>query len=294
MVVLGDGNRHLVLAGGLTAADTSANGVFRLNVVDGTLTAIATLPVAVHDAAGAVIDGQATVIGGGSTSTFADVQGFPMGGGAASVVAQLPQPRSDDSATTTGSTTVVVGGYDGTTADPSVLTTTNGTTYTVAGTLPVPVRYAAVAALGHNVYVFGGLATSGPDAGQPVRTVQQIDLARGTSSVLSPLPEPLEGASAFTLDGRIFVAGGDTATAGSGPGALTSSATIWAFIAPSTTGGSGSTGAAAGTSSFAAAGTLAEAVSNAGTAVDGAGAWLVGGEHNGTQVDVAQHVVPAG
>lgn len=289
MVVLDAGNSQLVLAGGLTAADTSASGVFRLDLANGALTAIATLPDAVHDAAGAVIDGRDLIIGGGSTATIGAVQAVPVSGGPATVLSQLPQPRSDDTATTTGRTTVVVGGYDGSSADPGVLTTTNGTTFTTVADLPVPVRYSAIAAIGNEVYVFGGLAVAGPDAGQPVDSVQQVNLASGATSTLAPLPEPLEGASAFVLGGRIFVAGGDTATAGSST--LTSASSIWAFTPPTPgqTAGHGS-----GTATFAAAGSLAQAVSNAGVALSGGSAWMIGGEHDGVPVTTVQQIRPAG
>ena len=42
----------------------------------------------------------------------------------------------------------MVGGYDGTILDPQVLATTDGRHFRVAARLPVPVRYAATAAVG--------------------------------------------------------------------------------------------------------------------------------------------------
>ncbi|MDA8071111.1 MAG: hypothetical protein M0Z82_05775 [Actinomycetota bacterium] len=288
MVVLDGGPGQLTILGGLTAGDTSANGVFRLDLADGQLTAVSTLPDAVHDAAGAQLAGRDLVIGGGSTSTIAAVQGVPTGGGAATVLAQLPQPRSDDSATMVGSTAVIAGGYDGTVADPAVLTTTDGTSFTTVGSLPVPVRYTTLAAIGHDVYAFGGLAVSGPGAGLPVADVQRIDIQNGSAAVVAQLPQPLEGASAFVLGGRIFVAGGDTARASTG--ALTSSSTIWAFHQAATTGSVATSRRGARRSAFSAAGTLGEAVSNAGVAVAGSTAWLIGGEHDGTPVTAVQQI----
>ena len=67
--------------------------------------------------------------------------------GAGAVAGQLPQPRSDLATTTVGRTDYIVGGYDGTTYDPSVLATTDGTHFTSVANLPVPVRYPAVVAL---------------------------------------------------------------------------------------------------------------------------------------------------
>lgn len=287
MVVLDDGPGHLTILGGLTAADTSANGVFRLDLRNGQLAAVSTLPDAVHDAAGAQLRGHDLVIGGGSTATFATVQSMPSAGGPAVVLAALPQPRSDDSATMVGSSAVIAGGYNGTLGDPAVLTTSTGTSFTTVASLVVPVRYTALAALGHDVYAFGGLAVSGPRAGLPVPYVQRIDLRTGSSAVVARLPEALEGASAFELAGQIFVAGGDTATP---DGALTSSGSIWAFhpagaasSAPTSPGGTGG-------SAISMAGSLIDAVSNAGVAVSGGRAWLVGGEHDGTPVAAVQEL----
>jgi len=288
MVVLSDGSGRVMILGGLTAGDTSANGVFRLDLADGQLTAVSSLPDAVHDAAGAQLAGRDLVIGGGSTSTIAAVQAMATGGGPATVLAQLPEPRSDDSATMVGKTVVIAGGYDGAVADPAVLTTTTGTSFSVAGVLPVTVRYCALAAIGHDVYAFGGLAVSGPRAGLPVSDVQRIDLKNGSAAVVARLPQPLEGASAFVLGGRIFVAGGDTARGSTG--ALTSSGTIWAFHQAAPTGSVATSGRGARASAFSAAGTLSEAVSNAGVAVMGSTAWLIGGEHDGTPVTAIQQI----
>ncbi len=276
MVVLPDGSGALALLGGLTSADTSADGAFRLSLATGTLSTLGTLPSAVHDGAGAVIGGTDMVLGGGSTSTVPTVEGVPVGGGAGTVIGQLPQPRSDTSATTVGATTVVVGGYNGTNPDPTVLSTTDGTSFSTVTTLPVPVRYAAVAALGSSVYVFGGMATEGTGVGLPVATVQRVDLTTRQASIVATLPEPIEGAAAVVLGGRIFVAGGDTASPGST--ATTSSAAVLAFDPAS--------------ARFTDAGTLAQAVAYAGSAVTGGAAWLVGGEHDGQVVAAVQELRP--
>ena len=63
-------------------------------------------------------------------------------------VGNLPAPRSDAQAATIGATSYIVGGFDGTRPDAPVVATTNGQTYRTIATLPVPVRNAAVAALG--------------------------------------------------------------------------------------------------------------------------------------------------
>lgn len=279
MVLLPAGSEGLTILGGLTALDTSANGVFSLNLANGTLTPFATLPAPVHDAAGALIAGNYVVIGGGSVNSVSTVEAVPSAGGNGSVIGNLPQARSDCTAVTIGKTTVVVGGYNGTSADPTVLTTTNGSSYKTIASLKVPVRYAALAALGNYVYVFGGLAAEGSNIGQPVSTIEQINLLSGSTSVVGSLPEPLEGAAAFVLNGHIYLAGGDTSTPG-GNGStanLVSNTTVWAFQP-----GSG----------FRAVATLPLGVSNAGVAVTGGAAWIVGGEHDGKTTAIVQKLTP--
>ena len=140
------------------------------------------------------------------------VQAFS-GAGTARVTGSLPAPRSDAAAVTIGGTAYVVGGYDGSKPDASVLATTDGRTFTTVAALPVPVRYPAVAALDGMIYAFGGQAITGPDAGAAVNVIQAVDPARHTAAVIGRLPEPLAGAAAVTLDGEVFVAGGDSPAA---------------------------------------------------------------------------------
>ena len=269
MVLLPAGNGSLVILGGLTASDTSASGIFRLNLSNGSLTAMGRLPAAVHDAAGVAIGSNYLVMGGGSVATVGSVESSPATGGNGTVVANLPQPRSDCSAVAINGAAVIAGGYNGSTADPSVLETTNGISYKQVSSLKVPVRYTALAANGNSVYAFGGLNIGGSSSGQPSSVVQKIDLSTGMTSVVGSLPIPLEGAMAFSLNGHIYLAGGDT---GSGSN-LTSSAAVWSYQ---------------GGSSFTQVSALPFAVSNAGIAVSGGVAWIVGGEHNGKPTAAVQ------
>jgi N-acetylneuraminic acid mutarotase len=157
-----------------------------------------------------------------------------------------------------------VGGYDGISGDPTVLATTDGRTYLSVASLPVAVRYPAVAALGGRIYVIGGEVVGGPDNGEASRDIQLVDPQTGSARVLMSMSEPLEGASAFTISGHIYVAGGNTS---SGSSAKSTSPAIWAFDPL--------------TQKMLRAGTLRVAVSNAGFAVLGTTAWLVGGETDG-------------
>ena len=125
---------------------------------------------------------------------------------------------------TIGSTAYVVGGYDGTSGDAQVLATTDGASFSPVVTLPVAVRYAAVAAQGGIIYVFGGesqpggttqeystpTGTTTPPAGQEVAVVQAVNTRTRTASVVGYLPHAVEGAAAFVLGGHIFLAGGDS------------------------------------------------------------------------------------
>ena len=78
--------------------------------------------------------------------------------------------------------------------------------------------------------------------GRAVNVIQAVDPARHTAAVIGHLPEPLAGAAAVTVDGEVFVAGGDSPAArrpapglgttqlsgqsGAGGSAVS---TIWAF-----------------------------------------------------------------
>ncbi len=296
VLLAGSGNQ-LVLLGGLNGS-TSASGVFVLDTTNGGLRQIGSLAAGVHDSAGAVLRGQAMIFGGGSPTTVATVQALPVGAGASSkgaVVAALPVPRSDAATVTVGATTLVVGGYDGSKADPAVLATSDGRSFRSVGSLVVPVRYPAVAAIGGRLYVFGGDAVTGARAGSPVDDIQALDLATHTSRVVGHLPEPLAAAVAVSLGGQIYLAGGEsTAPQQSTPGVgstqlepappvgpkagVNSVSTIWAFDPQR--------------DQLLVAGHLQVPVSHAAAAVLGSRVWLVGGESGGTQVGTVQMLTP--
>lgn len=302
VVLPGDGHRLLVL-GGLHGS-SSEQGVFAVDTRSGSTRPIGSLPVGVHDASGALVAGRDVVFGGGSPTTVARVESFTPPGqpghlsrfprSSASASVQLPQPRSDSEAATIGSTTYIVGGYDGRRADPAVLATNNGRSFRRVASLPVAVRYPAVAARSGRLYVFGGQAVSGPQAGRPVDDIQVVDPSSGSASVIARLPAPMQGAAAVNLAGHIYLAGGDSsvvvkprngvgttqlsppvATASSG---LSTLSTIWAFDPVR--------------KRMLVAGHLQVAVSHAGVAVLGRRAWLVGGETGGTQQQVVQMLTP--
>jgi len=150
-----------------------------------------------------------------------------------------------------GTAAYVLGGFDGQQGSATVLRTVDGTTFTVVGTVPVTVRYPAVAVSGGSIWLFGG-----EHAGRQITDVQRIDLATGRGRVTGHLPRPLAHAGAFTLGGSIFVAGGRTGSS------VTD--TVLRFNAAD--------------SGFTAVGHLPADRSDFGVAVVGGTAYLVGGE----------------
>ena len=290
-VVVPGARGQLIVLGGLTPAGTSASGVYAVRTATGAARQVGALRAPLHDAAGVMPSGgRALVFGGGSPVTVGTVQAFS-GAGTARVTGSLPAPRSDAAAVSIGGTAYLVGGYTGSKPDAAVLASTDGRTFSTVAALPVPVRYPAVAALGGRIYAFGGQAVTGPDAGRAVNVIQAVDPARRTASVIGHLPEPLAGAAAVTVDGEVFVAGGDSPAArrparGLGTTQLSglsgargpAMSTIWAFDPAARR--------------LVPAGRLQVPVSHAAVAVTGSTAWIVGGESGGTLVSAVQMLHP--
>jgi len=293
---------RLIILGGATTGGLTASGAFALDVTTGTLTHVGDLITTLDDAAGAVLDGRDVVFGGASSAlspASASVQALPAApttgpasSGAAvptaTTLGSLPQPRAADAAVTTATTTYLVGGDSGAAPEPGVLATADGQHFDVVASLPVPVRFPAVAAVGNRLYVFGGLAAAGPDAGRPVDTIQVVDLKTHKVSDSWHLPEPLSGAAAAVLGHDILLAGGDTSasaavtkpgaagTTTAPPPSTSSVSTVWFFDPAS--------------GHCRPVGQLPVPVSHAGVAVLGTTAWLVGGESDGTAVSAVQSV----
>jgi hypothetical protein len=203
-VLLPDGT-HALVAGGLLPGDASSAAAYRLDLTTGRTYRRRALPVAVHDTAGVLLHGTALVVGGGNASEQAVVQAVP-GQGRPRVVGRLPAPRSDLVATSDGRRACVLGGYDGTTpALGAVLCSTDGRHWRRLTSLPVPVRYAALAVRGHVAWLLGG-----ERSGAMVTTVQRVDLRTGAARVVAHLPVPLGHAAAVVVGDRVLVAGGRT------------------------------------------------------------------------------------
>jgi hypothetical protein len=257
-VVLARGH-DLLIIGGITQRLTTTGTIIQLNPVTGRATRAGRLADPAHDAAGAVLAGRPYLFGGGDQAELAAVQALRHRGTAA-VAGQLPRPQSDISSVTLGSTAYLVGGYDGTSWLGTVLATTNGRTFRTVAKLPVPVRYAAVAGAGTRIWVFGGLTPAGD-----TRVIQQVNLATGKTRVVGRMPAAMSAATAVTLEGRIFIAGGQVTKGG---GALVPSRKVLAYDPVH--------------HRVTTAGRLPVAVTNAAAAVVRGTAFLVGG-NNGSQ-----------
>ncbi|HCU97680.1 MAG TPA: hypothetical protein DHU96_35220 [Actinobacteria bacterium] len=306
-VAVTDARGRLIVLGGLTAGGSSASGVYAFRTATGAARRIGALTAPLHDAAVGVLGGRALVFGGGSSATVATVQALtvngPHGGTpTATAAGSMPTPRSDAAAVTIGATTYVAGGYNGASPDAPVLATTDGHSFTTVASLPVPVRYPAVAALGGQIYVFGGQAITGRQAGTPLDTIQAVDPARHSAAIIGHLPEPLAGAVAVTVGGELFVAGGESTVtqrqtpglgttqlspgeSSAGPAAEASASptstvsTIWAFDPAARR--------------LLPAGQLQVPVSHAAVAVTGSTAWIIGGESHGALVAAVQMLRPS-
>jgi DNA-binding beta-propeller fold protein YncE len=277
----------LLIAGGLTARSATTGAVTLLNPVSGQTRPAGRLAVPAHDAAGAMLVSRPFVFGGGSLSSTATVQSGQPGPGWAAA-GRLPGLRSDLSAVTVGGRAYLVGGYDGAKYDPDVLATADGRRFSVVARLPVPVRYPAVAALGSQIWVFGGQTPAGI-----TDVIQRVDLHTGQAAVAGRLPAPLASAAGFTLGGRIYVAGGQTARAAGRSGIASPSAAL------STSGdvleyepASGQSRAPGVTE---VAGRLPVPVAYAAAAVTGGTGYLIGGEDGSRPVPAVTtfRLVPA-
>lgn len=247
-VVLVDRNR-LLIAGGLTRGGSTAV-ILRLDPTTGARRRAGRLAEPVHDAAGANLGAERLVFGGGDQVLTSGVQ--RLGGAGGVVVGRLPRVRSDLVATAVGSTAYVMAGYDGSQPDGSVLATNDGRHFQDVASLPVPVRYPAVASAGHAIYLFGGESGAGVTA-----VIQRVDPSTGSARIVGRLPTPLAHASAVNIGGHIFVLGGTSAGV--------ASADIQRYVPA--------------TGRVARVGTLPYPVSDAGSAVINDTAYLLGGEN---------------
>jgi len=219
-VALGSGSRILIV-GGLDASSASTNGVYSLDPRTHALLMLGSVPVAFHDAAGAVLGNSVYVFGGGAASSSDAVQRFDLATRRGSVVGRLPKPLSDVAGVVAGGAVYLIGGYDGRSPQRRIYRTTDGRHFTVVAILPLGLRYPAVAAVGPRIVIAGGTTTGGASA-----RIFVFDTRTGAVRSIGRLPRATEAAEAFAAGGLVYVAGGTGAA-----GAVTAIDPVVASIA---------------------------------------------------------------
>lgn len=203
-----DGAGRLLVLGGLNSADESTDQIVSFTPGAGSQRA-GSLAEAKHDLAAAALAGRELVFGGGGATELDTVEEVSAGL-SARTVGSLPAPRSDLAAITVGAAAYVLGGYDGSQPLAEVLRTSDGRRFTPTATLPIGVRYPAVAALGTTIYLLGGELASGQDTD----AIQAVETTTGRARVVARLPLALSHACAVAFGTRIVLLGG---RAGSSP-----------------------------------------------------------------------------
>ena len=164
--------------GGLTAAGTTTTGsVLQIDPSTGNTQTAESLPVPVHDAAGATMASRYYLFGGGSASLTTAVQRYAPDRSQASaplsIAGQLPAARADlVTAAAPDGTVYLAGGYDGTNFSPGVLSTRDGTSFSAVAQLPIPVRNPAAAVAAGKLWVVGGETANNAET----NATQTIDL----------------------------------------------------------------------------------------------------------------------
>jgi serine/threonine-protein kinase PknK len=208
-VAVAAGGRVYVL-GGHDLAGGSVTSVEAFDPRSGATRPAGRLVSPTHGAAAASLHGRILVFGGASTSVHDIVQQFFPTTGRSRVIATMPTVRADVTATVAAGRVILVGGFDGTGPQSSVWATRDGRHFTVIAHLRQPVRYPAVAALGADVYAFGGLISGGEYTGAFTSDIQRVDLRTGSTRVIGHLSSPLAHAMAATVNGRVYLLGGST------------------------------------------------------------------------------------
>ena len=198
---------RLLLAGGLTAADTSTAAI--LVTSGGTNRVVGQLPVAVHDAAAVRLGSGVFVFGGGDgTAQHDEIVRIDPATGHTSQVGRLPASSSDQAAAGVGRYAYIVGGYTGTAWLDTIVRWRPGVAARVIAHLPTALRYAAVTAVGNRLLVAGGSLPNGTASS----AVYLVSLPAGKVRLLGRLPAPTTHAAAATLDGLAIVIGGRSAS----------------------------------------------------------------------------------
>ncbi len=197
----------VLVLGGLNSSDESIGDVLELSSSTSGFATVGSLSEPRHDTAAASLHGTVLVFGGGSFTELDSVE-LLRSGQPGRLLGHLPSTRSDLSVVAIGGSAYVLGGYDGQAPTGTILRTPDGRRFAAVGALPVPFRYAAVAAVGKTIYAFGGELASGADSD----AIQAYDTRTTHSRFIGRLPRPLSHASAVAVGGWIYILGGRTAS----------------------------------------------------------------------------------
>ena len=196
------GGRSL-LFGGLTAADTSTDGIVLVSASGSRV--LGRLPSARHDTAAVAIGRYAYVFGGGNgVSQLDDIVRVDPATGTSTVAGRLPSASSDSSGAAIGGTAYVVGGYTGSRWLDTIVAWRPGAAARVVARLPAPVRYAAVTAVGGRLVIAGGSLENGTASA----AVYAYTPGHATPVRLGTLPLPTTHATAVALGSTAYVIGG--------------------------------------------------------------------------------------
>jgi DNA-binding beta-propeller fold protein YncE len=158
-----------------------------------------------HDAAAVSLAGNTYLFGGGNgTAQLDSILRIDPGTGRTTAVGRLPTASSDLAAAAVNGTAYVIGGYTGTHWLNTILAWRPGSPARVVARLPVPLRYAAVAADNDELVIAGG---STP-AGTASRAVLAFDPRTNRVERIGSLPAETTHAAAATLKGVTYVIGG--------------------------------------------------------------------------------------
>lgn len=204
------GEPALTLLGGL---DSSNNATAGVAFVDSTQTKlVGTLSPSLFAAAAVTIGEDEYIFGGADgTATVPVPQQYiysyaVKGSGTIGEVGKLRSPNYGLSAATVGHTVYLVGGDDGSATLSDIDAWTPGeATPTLVKHLPVALRYPAVAAVGADLVIAGGLTGPGPAS----KAIYEFDTATHTLKKLrAELPDAIYAAAGESLGGLAYVLGG--------------------------------------------------------------------------------------
>jgi hypothetical protein len=163
-----------------------------------------TLPAPTASAVAATLGSSIYLFGGSEGSTILEVTQT-----GATVVGSLPNPTADAAIATVHGTAYIIGGYTGATELNTVVAFSPSTTAHVVATLPTTLRFATATTLDGEVYIAGGESNGIGSA-----VVYRFDPATDAVTTFARLPKARDREAAASIDDRVVVMGGASATTG--------------------------------------------------------------------------------